>query len=656
MEKIGPLHRRLPPSAADDQPACNDSTNPCFGELLTGIAAIPATRRRVLQGGLGSLALAFLGWIDLPSAAAGGRPTLNFPALAAARDDAVRVADGHVLQLLYAWGDPVSDGPAFRSDAGNSAAEQAVQAGMHHDGMHFFPFSENGQASSTRGVLCINHEYTDEGLLHADGMAEWSHAKTIKSQNAHGVSVIEVELVGSGAERRWRVVRPSRYARRITARTPLRIAGPAAGAPAMRTRDDARGLVVFGTLANCAMGVTPWGTYLSCEENFNGYFNGLAQPTPEQQRYGIRRGGHGARWHEHDRRFDVASEANEANRFGWVVEIDPRQPTQAPVKRTALGRFKHESATVTLAADRRVVVYMGDDEAFEYIYKYVSDDPFPSSDPAGGGHLLDRGTLYVARFSADGRGRWLALQHGRNGLVAATGFADQADVLIRARQAADLVGATKMDRPEWIAVHPQTGEVYCTLTSNRRRSVADAANPRAPNAFGHIIRWREAGGDAAASDFSWDIFVLCGDPQNADAGQRGNIRGDAFGSPDGLWFDAQGRLWIQTDAPGAAIRSGDYERLGNNQVLVADVGSGEVRRFLSGPHGCEITGLTGTPDGCNLFVNIQHPGEAPGARADPARPLAISGWPANQFPEATGGRPRSATVVIRRRDGRVVAG
>ncbi len=649
-------HQSLYHRAEDEPPVSNDSPNGYFGELIAALSASRTTRRRLLQAGCGTLLLLLGGGPNAAFAATSGRRTLNFPSLAAARDNAVRVADGHLLQLLYAWGDPVSDGPVFRSDAGNSAAEQAEQAGMHHDGMHFFPFSANGQPSSTHGLLCINHEYTDERLLHPDGMADWSHAKTMKSQNAHGVSVIEVELVGGAADGRWRVVRPSRYARRITARTPLRLAGPAAGAPAMRTRDDTRGQVVFGTLANCALGATPWGTYLSCEENFHGYFNGLAQPTAEQQRYGIRRGGHGARWHEHDRRFDVASEPNEANRFGWVVEIDPRQPALAPVKRTALGRFKHESATVTLAADRRVVVYMGDDEAFEYIYKYVSDDRYSAADPAGGGRLLDLGTLYVARFDADGRGRWLPLQHGRHGLDAANGFADQADVLIRARQAADRLSATKMDRPEWIAVHPQSGEVYCTLTNNHRRTVADAANPRPQNAFGHIIRWREAGGDAAAGDFAWDIFILCGDPQHADPLQRGNIRGDAFGSPDGLWFDTQGRLWIQTDAPAAAIRSGDYERLGNNQMLVADVASGEVRRFLTGPHGCEITGLTGTPDGCSLFVNIQHPGEAAGTRSDAAQAPAFSHWPANQFPDVTGGRPRSATIVIRRHDGGVVAG
>ncbi|WP_313951080.1 PhoX family phosphatase [Accumulibacter sp.] len=637
----------------NDDPISNDSANPHFAQLLTSLSTgAEIRRRRLLQMGLGSAALSFFG---LPALAApAGRPGPGFTPIAASIEDTVRVPAGYTLQLLYAWGDPVSDGPAFRADAANSAAEQAEQAGMHHDGMHFFPWIEGDEKSSTHGLLCINHEYTDEGLLHPDGMADWSHAKTRKSQNAHGVSVIEIKRDGSGAESRWQVVRPSPYARRITARTPVRIAGPAAAAPAMRTGDDRRGNVVFGTLANCAMGFTPWGTYLSCEENFNAYFNGLDQPSADQKRYGVRKNGGGFRWHEHDSRFDVATAPNEANRFGWVVEIDPWNPAKPPVKRTALGRLKHECATVTLASDGRVVVYLSDDEQFEYLYKFVSRDRFDATSAGDNTSLLDHGTLHVGRFDADGKGRWMPLMHGQNGLTEGNGFADQADVLIRTRQAADLVGATKMDRPEWIAVQPQTGEVYCTLTNNRQRATAEAANPRADNAFGHIIRWREDGADAAAGSFAWDVFVLCGDPQNADPNQQGNIKGDAFGSPDGLWFDQAGRLWIQTDVAGSVLNRAEYQRLGNNQMLVADVVSGEVRRFLTGPLGCEVTGITATPDSRSFFVNIQHPGEVGGARSDPATPLAGSGWPASQFAGVTGGRPRSATLVIRRRDGGVV--
>lgn len=640
----------------EDDPISNDSANPAFAQLLRSAAG--KGRRRVLQLGLGCAALACFGLPALAGQSGNRRsPGMGFAAIGASREDRVRVPDGYTLQLLYAWGDPISDGPAFRTDASNSAGEQAEQAGMHHDGMHFFPWREDGKPSSSHGLLCINHEYTDDGLLHPGGMADWSHDKTRKAQNAHGVSVIEVRLVAVGdAELCWQLVRPSPYARRITARTPIRIAGPAAGAPSMRTRDDRRGDVVFGTLANCAMGHTPWGTYLSCEENFDAYFNGLAEPTAAQKRYRLRANGAGFRWHEHDRRFDVASEPNEANRFGWVVEIDPWQPARPPVKRTALGRLKHECATVTAASDGRVVVYMSDDEAFEYLYKYVSRDAYDPGDPAAGDRLLDIGTLYVACFDADGKGRWRALQHGQNGLDAAGGFVDQADILIRTRQAADLLGATRMDRPEWLAVDPHSGEVYCSLTNNRQRTSAEAANPRTANVFGHIIRWREDGADAAAAAFSWDVFVLCGDPASSDPGKRGNIKGDAFGSPDGLWFDAAGRLWIQTDVSGSVINRGDHERLGNNQMLVADIASGEIRRFLTGPRGGEISGISSTPDSRSLFVNVQHPGEVAGARSQPAAALAGSQWPANQFAGVTGGRPRSATVVIRRQDGGVVGG
>jgi secreted PhoX family phosphatase len=634
----------------DNDPICNRNPRPDFPDFST-VLAQNASRRCFLQAAAGSALLTALGMPEWVSAA--GRPAapaIGFVSLVAGSEDSVRIPVGYNLQLLYAWGDPISDGPPFRADASNSAADQAQQAGMHHDGMHFFPFVENGRPSSSHGLMCINHEYTDDGLLHTDGMATWSAEKTFKSQNAHGVSVIEVRY----EKGTWRVVRPSTYARRITARTPIRISGPAAGSSALRTKDDRRGNVVFGTINNCAMGVTPWGTYLTCEENFNGYFNGLDAPTPEQKRYGIRRNGSGMRWHEHDGRFDLATEPNEANRFGWVVEIDPWNPAKPPVKRTALGRFKHEGATVTLASDGRVVVYMGDDEAFEYVYKFVSQEAFDPKKPSS--DLLDRGSLHVARFLADGKGEWVELTHGRNGLDEKAGFADQADVLVRARMAADIVGATRMDRPEWIAVHPVSGEAYCSLTNNGKRSAdsVDAANPRAANRFGHIIRWRATNGDAAASGFEWDVFVLGGNPAHPDEAKRGTIKGDGFGSPDGLWFDADGRLWIQTDVSTGNLNKGDYEGLGNNQMLVADINTGETRRFLSGPRGCEVTGITRTPDGTTLFVNIQHPGETAGARSDPANPTAVSAWPANQFKEATGGRPRSATLAITRQNGGVV--
>ena len=632
--------------------------------LAFDMLADPFRRRLLTAAALTAAggALAAAG-IPLPSlAASAGRAAgaiHGFAGIPPSSADAVVLAADHAASLLYAWGDPISDGPRARADAGDDAAAQMQQAGMHHDGMHFFPFVDNGKPSSTHGLLCINHEYTDDGLLHSGGMQDWSAEKVAKSKAAHGVSVIEVRRDQDG----WQVVRPSRLARRISADTPCRISGPARNHPALITATDRRGEVVLGTVNNCAMGVTPWGTYLTCEENFNGYFKGPPAPSADQKRYGLTEKGFGFRWHEHDERFDATRHPNEVNRFGWVVEIDPWRPDQPPVKRTALGRFKHEGATVTLARDGRVVVYMGDDERFEYVYKFVSRDRYRAGNP-GNARLLDAGTLYVARFDDDGKGRWLPLRHGEkypNGaLTADNGFTSQGEVVIRCRQAADLAGATKMDRPEWIAVHPQSGEVYVTLTNNGKRGTPEmpglnAANPRPENHFGHIVRWRENRHDAASTAFEWDIFALAGDPQNPDPNKQGNIRGDAYGSPDGLWFDPGGRLWIQTDVSTSVLNKGDHANLGNNQMLVADVKSGETRRFLTGPKGCELTGITATPDGKTLFVNIQHPGETASERADPANPTAVSAWPANQFPQAVGGRPRSATIVITRPDGKPVA-
>ncbi len=641
--------------------------NSCFdpsGDESTQSAAFNMLadpfRRRLLSAAvltLSGAAVAAAG-VPLPRLAAStGRAAgalHGFAGIPASTADAVTLPAGYTAQLLYAWGDPISDGPRARADAGDDAAAQMLQAGMHHDGMHYFPFVEHGKPSSTHGLLCINHEYTDDGLLHRDGMQDWSAEKVKKSKAAHGVSVIEVRHGSTG----WQVVRPSRLARRITADTPCRISGPAHMHPAMTTATDRRGEFVLGTLNNCAMGVTPWGTYLTCEENFNGYFRGPKVPSADQKRYGLSEKSFGFRWDEFDERFDATRHPNEINRFGWVVEIDPWNPEQAPVKRTALGRFKHEGATVTLARDGRVVVYMGDDERFEYVYKFVSRDRYRSHSP-GNANLLDDGTLYVARFEDDGKGRWLALRHGEkheNGaLTADNGFLSQGEVVIRCRQAADLAGATKMDRPEWIAVHPQSGEVYVTLTNNSKRGAPEsagpnAANPRPENNFGHIVRWRENARDAASTAFEWDIFALAGDPRNPDPNKQGNIKGDAYGSPDGLWFDPGGRLWIQTDVSTSLLNKGDYANLGNNQMLVAEVKSGDTRRFLTGPRGCELTGISSTPDGKTLFVNIQHPGETASERADPSNPTAVSSWPANQFVEAVGGRPRSATIAITRDD------
>jgi hypothetical protein len=625
-----------------DETVSNHSGNPSFSDLIERAIS----RRSVLKGSVGIAATSFLAGVPSRARAEGTRTFTPVPTSAA---DRVVVPPEFDHEVLFAWGDPISNGPAFLQDATNSTTDQEQQAGMHHDGMHFFPLDRDGR----RGLLAINHEYTDDGLLHPDGMVTWTADKVRKSQAAHGVSVIEVAL----REGRWQVVRPSRYARRITANTPCVIRGPAAGSAALKTSADPTGKLVLGTLNNCAHGYTPWGTFLTCEENFNGYFfnPGGRAPTALESRYGLA-SGFGYRWEEFDPRFDLVQEPNEANRFGWVVEIDPNDPNSRPRKRTALGRFKHEGAWVTVASDLRVVVYMGDDERGEYIYKFVSKLPWPAA-RLRRRSPLDEGTLYVARFDAgdasgdlSGVGQWIELSHGKNGLTEANGFASQADVVTYARAAADLVGATRMDRPEWIAVHPETREVYCTLTNNSRRGTTfpvDEANPRPNNIFGHIIRWREEGFDPRARSFAWDVFVLCGDPNSADPNKRGNINGDIFGSPDGLWFDGDGRLWIQTDISTSTINRGDYVPIGNNQMLCADVETGEILRFLTGPIGCEVTGVVCTPDKKTMFVNIQHPGEPASERNDPANPTLFSSWPDGP----TAGRPRAATIAIWRRDG-----
>ena len=621
----------------------NRSANRPFESILEA----SVTRRRILQGGIGLAATAFLGaplareaGIDLAGVAQAVGP--GFAAITPSYDDTVRVPSGYTATPFYFWGDPVSDGPAWKPDASNTAFDQSQQAGMHADGMTYFPLD-----GSDWGLLVMNHEYTDDGILHPDGTEPWTADKVQKSQNAHGVSVIEVKKV-AGA---WTIVRPSSFARRVTANSPIRVAGPAAGSNLLKTAADPTGTTVLGTANNCANGYTPWSTYLACEENFNGYFSHDGDISDFEDRYGLAPGGFGYRWHEFDERWSVADHPNEANRFGWVVEVDPLNPFSMPVKRTALGRFKHEGATVTIADNGRVVVYSGDDERFEYIYKFVSSGTYNPGDRVGNRNLLDSGTLYAARFNADGSGSWLPLVYGRNGLDAGNGFASQAAVLTYARAAADVVGATPMDRPEWITVHPVTQEAYCALTNNTRRTEddVDAANPRPDNSLGHIVRWREAGGDSSATSFDWDVFVLAGDPALGDPDKAGNINGSLFGSPDGLWFDHNGLLWIQTDISSTSVGEGDYVNLGNNQMLAADTETGEVRRFLTGPVGCEVTGVTTTPDGTTMWVNIQHPGEGP-ENLDPENPLEFSSWPDGP----TGGRPRSGTVLITKNDGGVI--
>ena len=625
----------------------NRSSNPSIHEVSD------PQRRQVLRGGLGLTLTGLLAPLaGCASLGAASGPLLGFKAVPIGTTDTVVVPEGYSVQVIAAWGEPVGlsgEDTAFRFDASNTAAQQETQLGMHHDGIHFYKHPLPGTPASA-GLLVMNHEYADDGLLHSDGMKTWNAAKVRKAQAAHGVSVIEVEQKNG----RYAIVTPSPWARRITATTPMAFGGPAAGNALLRTAADPQGRRPLGTLNNCGSGITPWGTYLTCEENFMGYFRGPETIDPHHARWGLRRGEPaGYRWAEHDERFDVAKHPNEPNRFGWVVEIDPYNPSSTPVKRTALGRAAHEGATTALTKTRRAVIYMGEDARFEYIYKFVSRDSVKPGGFAANSELLDHGTLFVARFDADGKGRWLPLVHGQGPLTAANGFADQGEVLVKSRQASDLLGATKMDRAEWTEVDQQ-GWVYVTLTNNSNRGqanqpAANAANPRANNTMGNILRWKDDG-DFDGVTLQWNHFVLAGDATNERAEAKGNVKGDAFGAPDGLWVDTRGVLWIQTDMSTSAMGRGDYVRLGNNAMLAADVRTGEIRRFLVGPLGCEITGATGTPDGRVMFINIQHPGESPSERSDPDNPRRVSNWP-DQRPD---GRPRSATVVIRKNDGGVI--
>ena len=629
----------------------NRSANPSIHDLSD-----PA-RRTVLRGGLGLAASTLYAPLVAGCASAAERevprpllPAIGFKGVPAVATDTLVVPEGYVATAIAAWGEAVGvpgNMPAFKPDASNSAADQAVQMGMHHDGIHFYAVDGSG---NTRGLLAMNHEYTDDGLLHVGGLAPWTAEKVKKAQAAHGLSVIEVEMKGGA----WQMVRPSKYARRFTGNSPFAVGGPCAGHALFKTTADPEGRTVLGTLNNCASGKTPWGTYLSGEENFMGYFSGGDKLSDHEKRWGMRKGGWGYRWHEHDERFDAVKNPNEPNRFGWVVEMDPLDPTSTPVKRTALGRAAHEGAWVGVTKDGRAVVYSGEDSRFEYIYKFVSRDKIAPGGAKANRSLLDHGTLHVARFNADGSGNWIPLVHGQGVLTAANGFADQGEVLIKTRQASDLLGATKMDRPEWLAIDPNSGWVYATLTNNSSRGAkdmpgVDAANPRANNVMGQIIRWQDDR-DFDATTFKWNHLVLAGDPANERAEAKGNIQGDIYACPDGIAFDARGLLWIQTDMGPAAMHKGELKSVGNNQMLACDVKTGQTRRFLTGPTNCEITGVTWTPDGTTMFLNIQHPGETPSERSDAAEPSKYSNWPDYQ----PGGRPRSATVVVRKKDGGVI--
>lgn len=720
-----------------DDNELNTSANPSFDSVL----GARLSRRSLLRGGVGTAATAVLGSWSVAACGGGNDDdtpapaplaTLGFAAVAKSTADVLTVPAGYSASVLFALGDPLDAATAaFRNDGSDTDFERRV--GDHHDGMFFFGLSANGTRDDNageRGLLALNHEALTDNFLHAAGSSARPRpaAESDKEIPAHGIAVVEIAK-SSGA---FAYRAGSAFNRRITPLTAIELAGPARGNALMKTRYSPAGTGCRGTINNCGSGRTPWGTYLSGEENWSGYFfRGAADDAARADksvaslnRYGRAQGAasrHG--WETsgaEDRfaRWDISKTGasadgsddyrNEMNTFGWVVELDPYDNSATVKKRSALGRFAHESADFgRLVAGQPLAVYMGDDSRGEYIYKFVSAANWDAADAkaanriAAGDKYLDAGKLYVAKFDADGSGQWIELTIANAAIAGYAGyaFADQADVLVNARLAADAVGATKMDRPEWCAVHPTTGEIYYTLTNNSNRRVQpsgssqqalDAANPRAyldpdstsgtaSNLNGHIIRIKEAGGAGAATAFSWDVYLF-GSQANGDpalVNLSGLTADQDFSSPDGLWFSKNtGLCWIQTDdgaytdatncmmlagVPGGvgdgAKTTLTYPVTGGTVTVDTYVGkkptADTLRRFLVGPKDCEITGVTETPDGKALFVNIQHPGETIAAAdvADPAKYL--SHWPGNAGYGAGGAtaRPRSSTVVITKNDG-----
>lgn len=626
-------------------------------ETIGDVIARRLSRRGFLGGvtALSGLALAACavrpgtGAAPAGPSAAGQAPAFDFPELARGMDQTHHVAEGYRAEVLLRWGDPLfADSPAF-DPANQSAEAQRRQFGYNNDFIGFVPL-EPDATGAERGLLCINHEYTNTTLMFPGVAAGYPASVTrdicLTEIAAHGGTIVEIRKGADG----WKPVAGAPLNRRITADTPMQITGPASGHDRLKTPDDPSGRLVLGTMNNCAGGITPWGTYLMSEENINGNFLGdLPADHPEAGNYkrmGIP--GESYQWGRHIDRFNLAKAPNEPNRFGWIVEVDPFDPLSLPKKRTALGRYKHEGAETVLAPDGRVVIYSGDDQRFDYVYKFVSAGRYDPGNRAANADLLDSGTLYVARFDADGSVTWMPLVHGQGPLTPANGFHSQADVVIEARRAGDLLGATPMDRPEDIEPDPKTGRVWVMLTNNDKRQAGqvDAANPRAENRFGHIIEITEPGGDFASATSHWDILVRCGDPSVAEVGATWNpltSENGWLGSPDNCALDAQGRLWVATDGnekTGAADGLWALETEGERR--------GTGRHFFSCPEGAEMCGPRFTPSGDALFLAVQHPGDGDDASYES---------PATRWPDFDGAiPPRPSVMVITRIKGGPVGG
>ncbi|RWF63408.1 PhoX family phosphatase [Mesorhizobium sp. M4B.F.Ca.ET.190.01.1.1] len=602
----------------NDGPAVNPTDNRTMGEII----AARFSRRGFLKGSLAVSAIAAtvspLALVAADDARASEASAFTFDELEAGIDDKHHVAPGYDADVLLRWGDPLfADSPEF-DPAKQSAGAQAKQFGYNNDYVGYIPID----GSAEHGLLVVNHEYTNPHLMFPgivkivdkDGKKEAEVAPLSKEQvdvemAAHGGSIVEIRKDGG----KWQVVRDGKLNRRITSNTEMQIAGPAAGHDRLKTNADPSGTKVIGTFNNCAGGVTPWGTYVMAEENIHGYFSGeLPEGHKEAANYkrlGIPEGAY--EWGAHYDRFNLAKEPNEANRFGWIVEVDVNDPASVPRKRTAMGRFKHEGAESIVAKDGRVVFYLGDDERFDYAYKFVTTGKFNANDLAANKDLLDDGTLHVAKFGEDGTVEWMPIVFGQGPLTAENGFASQADVLIETRRAADLLGATKMDRPEDIQPNGANGKVYVMLTNNSKRKAeqVDAANPRASNAFGHIIEISEDGGDFAAAKGKWEVLLKCGDPSVAEVGATFSTATTAngwFGMPDNCAVDSAGRLWVATDGQGP-------KATGRTDGLWAVDTEGAARAtsklFFRVPIGAEMCGPLFAPDDQTAFVAVQHPGD-----------------------------------------------
>jgi uncharacterized protein len=633
--------------AADDV-SVNPSAEPPIGELIS---------RRTMLKGMAAFGLfgQMSGCASSGSSQSGvdGSAPLTFTEVGRTKDDKHHLAPGYNAQVLIRQGDPIRKGGPLYRPAQQTAAEQEAQFGTDNDFIAYLPLPR-GSNNSTRGLLGVNHENHRANLCFPrwDAKVPLTREQCQVQMAAQGFSVLEVAREGN----QWRVVDDSLYNRRISTNTPMRISGPAAGSARMQTGADPSGTRSFGTFNNCAGGWTPWGTMLTAEENVQQYFVGDPTKGPEaasRRRYNISGRSRYSDWGQYFERFNLDKEPNEPNRFGWIVEIDPYEPGSTPVKRTALGRNAHECATMALSHDGRVAFYMGDDARMEFVYKFVTEGRFDPANLAANRDLMDRGTLYAARFEANGKMRWLPLVYGQGPLTAVNGFHSQADVVIEARRAGTLVGATPMDRPEDVEAHPVTGRVYVVLTYNEQRKPdqVDVANPRGPNKHGHIIEIVPplVGGkpDHAATECDWGFFLLGGDPKVGEHAARyaSPVSGNGWlAAPDNVAFDPKGRIWISTD--------GQDDWAGFNDSLygatVSGPNRGATRAFFTGPSGCEICGPCFTPDGRTLFLAVQHPGDDKGSTFEK---------PSTRWPDFKGDMPpRSSVLAITRSDGGEIGG